>query len=136
MPLANEWHLEHPLRLSLAPGFNRVTAEHSRPPPTVSTVFPRSPSPGQLGRPWISIRAIDHLEGGNLTVSTHSYSRCWIHLTWATRRREPILSKSAAVDVSGFLTDYAKGKGIYMAINYVNHEHTHALIDLPTSYSV
>ena len=69
-------------------------------------------------------------------MSSHSYSRCWIHLTWATLRREPILPKSAGVEVSGFLTDYAKGKGIYMAINYVNPEHTHALIDLPTSYSV
>ena len=69
-------------------------------------------------------------------MSSHSYSRCWVHLTWATLRREPILPKSAGVEVSGFLTDYAKGKGIYMAINYVNPEHTHALIDLPTSYSV
>jgi REP element-mobilizing transposase RayT len=57
-------------------------------------------------------------------------------LTWATLRRKPILSKPAAVKVSGFLTDYARGKGIYMVINYVNPEHTHALIDLPTAYSV
>jgi REP element-mobilizing transposase RayT len=63
-------------------------------------------------------------------LSTHSYSRCWIHMTWATRRREPILPRPAAVEVSGFLADYAKGKGIYMVINYVNPEHTHALIDL------
>ena len=69
-------------------------------------------------------------------MSLHSYSRCWIHLTWATLRRERVLPKPAAIEVSGFLSDHAKRKGIYMAINYVNPEHVHALIDLPTAYSV
>jgi putative transposase len=69
-------------------------------------------------------------------MSTHSYSRCWIHLTWSTRRREPILPKPAGIKVSEFLSGYAPGKGIYMVINYVNPEHVHTLVDLPTSYSV
>lgn len=69
-------------------------------------------------------------------MSTHSYSRCWIHLTWSTRRREPILPKAAGIKVSEFLSGYAPGKGIYMVIKYVNPEHVHTLVDLPTSYSV
>ena len=64
-------------------------------------------------------------------MSRHSFSRCWIHFTWGTLRRERVLPKPAAVKVSGFLNDYAKEKGIYMAINYVNPEHVHALADLP-----
>jgi len=35
--------------------------------------------------------------------------------------------------VSGFLSNYAESKGIYMKVNYVNPEHVHALIDLPTN---
>jgi putative transposase len=38
--------------------------------------------------------------------------------------------------VSEFLTDYAPGKGIYLVINYVNPEHVHTLIDLPTSLKI
>ena len=66
----------------------------------------------------------------------HSYSRCWLHMTWATHRREPVFSKEAAAKVSEFLTDYAPGKGIYMVINYVNPEHVHTLIDLPAGLTI
>jgi putative transposase len=69
-------------------------------------------------------------------MSVHSYSRCWLHLTWATLKRERLLSKPAAAKLSGFLDVYAKSKDIYVRINYVNAEHVHALIDLPTKYSI
>ena len=65
-------------------------------------------------------------------MSLHSYSRVWLHLIWATLERRPLLSKSAAAKVSGYLTRYASEKVIYMKINYVNPEHVHVLIDLPT----
>jgi len=38
--------------------------------------------------------------------------------------------------VSGFLTDYAGKNGIYMKINFVNPDHVHALVDLPTALSI
>ena len=41
-----------------------------------------------------------------------------------------------AAKVSGFLTDYATKNGIYMKINFVNTEHVHALIDLPTNMTI
>jgi REP element-mobilizing transposase RayT len=63
----------------------------------------------------------------------HSYSRCWLHVVWATLERKPLLSKQAAVKLSAYLTDYAREKGIYMRINYVNADHVHALIDLPAN---
>ena len=69
-------------------------------------------------------------------MSTHSYSRCWLHLIWATLNRERSLKKSAAIKLSGFLYEYSQSKGIYMKINYVNADHVHALIDLPTKYSI
>jgi REP element-mobilizing transposase RayT len=69
-------------------------------------------------------------------VSTHSYSRCWLHLIWKTLRREPMLDKRAAARASASLSEYSHEKGIYMKINYFNADHTPALIDLPTNLSI
>ncbi|HKR58840.1 MAG TPA: IS200/IS605 family transposase [Pyrinomonadaceae bacterium] len=69
-------------------------------------------------------------------MSTHSYSRLWIHLIWETLRREPMLDKRAAALASSNLTNYAREKNIYMKINFFNTDHTHALIDLPTAMSI
>ena len=69
-------------------------------------------------------------------MSTHSYSRCWLHLIWETLRREPMLNKRAAAKASVNLSEYSLQKGIYMKINYFNADHTHALIDLPTNTTI
>ena len=69
-------------------------------------------------------------------MSLHAYSRVWLHLVWATLERRPLLERPAAVKLSAYLHDYAKQKGIYMKINYVNADHVHALIDLPTNLSI
>ena len=69
-------------------------------------------------------------------MSTHSYSRCWLHMIWETLRREPMLDKRAAAQASANLSKYSLEKGIYMKINYFNAEHTHALIDLPTNFTI
>ena len=47
-----------------------------------------------------------------------------------------MLTKPPAAKVSGFLTQYAVERGIYMKINYCNPEHVHTLIDLPTGKSI
>jgi len=47
-----------------------------------------------------------------------------------------LLNKTAAARISRYLTEHAEEKGIYMKINYVNADHVHALIDLPTSLSI
>jgi putative transposase len=69
-------------------------------------------------------------------MSKHSYSRCWLHLIWATLNREPMLPKSLAVKGSGWLSEYSLEKGIYMKINCFNADHVHTLIDLPTNKTI
>ena len=69
-------------------------------------------------------------------MSLHSYSRMWVHLVWGTLRREGMLTKVAATKVSRFLTEQAATKQIYMKINFVNSDHVHALIELPTNLCV
>jgi putative transposase len=69
-------------------------------------------------------------------MSLHAYSRVWLHLVWSTLKREPMLSKPAATKLSAYLNEYAQSKGIYMKINFVNPDHVHALIDLPTNLCI
>ncbi|HEY1662708.1 MAG TPA: IS200/IS605 family transposase [Verrucomicrobiae bacterium] len=69
-------------------------------------------------------------------MSLHSYSRVWVHLVWATLERRPLLTKDAAAKLSAHVTHYAEEKGIYMKINFVNPDHIHALVDLPTGLSI
>ena len=69
-------------------------------------------------------------------MSLHSYSRCWLHMIWATKNRQKVLDKQARKMVSDHLSENAKEKDIYMKINYVNADHVHSLIDLPTKYSI
>ena len=69
-------------------------------------------------------------------MSLHSYSRVWLHLVWATLERRPLLRNAAGAKLSDYLTRYAAEKDIYMKINFVNADHVHALIDLPTGFSI
>lgn len=69
-------------------------------------------------------------------MSVHSYSRCWIHLIWGTLNRDRVLNKKAAAGLSRYLVEYADEQALYMKINFVNPDHVHALIDLPTGFSI
>ncbi len=69
-------------------------------------------------------------------MSLHSYSRCWLHVVWGTLNRERLLARDAAVAVSQFLGQYAASKSLYLKINFVNADHVHALVDLPTGQTI
>ena len=44
-----------------------------------------------------------------------------------------MLPKSAGVQLSEHLSEYAQANGIYSKTNFVNPDHAHILIDLPTN---
>jgi len=67
-------------------------------------------------------------------MSLHSYSRCWLHLIWSTLDREKTLNKTARPQISAYLNEYAASKGFYLKINYVNADHVHLLVALPTNF--
>ena len=46
------------------------------------------------------------------------------------------MNKKAAKLLSRYLAEYGDEQGVYMKINFVNPDHVHALIDLPTGLSV
>ena len=69
-------------------------------------------------------------------MSSHSHNKIWIHLIWETLDHQNILDKEARIKVSEFLFNYSKEKTVFMKINFVNSDHVHTLIDLPTNLSV
>src|SRR5438105_5675959 len=72
----------------------------------------------------------------SIPMAVHSYSRCCVHLIWGNLNREKSLNKEAAARLSRYLTEYADIKSVYMKINYVNADHVHVLVDLPTALSI
>src|SRR4029434_2346550 len=42
----------------------------------------------------------------------------------------------AAAGLSRYLLEYAEEQGVYMKINFVNPDHVHTLIDVPTGLSI
>jgi REP-associated tyrosine transposase len=69
-------------------------------------------------------------------MSLHSYTKVLLHIIWETHNRVPVLDKRARQLLSGFLFEYCKEKKIFTIINYVNPEHVHILVDLPTNLSI
>lgn len=70
-------------------------------------------------------------------MSVRSYTKIWIHLIWGTQDHKKILlDKEFRNKISSHLNEYSKSKNIYMKTNYVNADHVHCLIDLPTNKNV
>ncbi len=70
-------------------------------------------------------------------MSVRSYTKIWLHLIWGTKNRAKTLSKEEfRKRISNQLLTYSKEKGIYMKTNYINSDHVHTLIDLPTNMTI
>ena len=64
------------------------------------------------------------------------YIKIWIHLVWATKRREPVLTKSVRLKLFPHIRQNAKEKNIH--IDFINGhvEHVHALISLTANQCI
>lgn len=70
-------------------------------------------------------------------MSIRSYTKIWVHLVWGTHNHEKILTdKNIRKQLSHYFYEYSEIKKIYMKCNFVNSDHVHALIDLPTNISI
>ena len=58
------------------------------------------------------------------------YTKMWIHLVWATKKREPVLGKSIQVKIFSHIKENANAKNIH--IDFINGhvDHIHILISL------
>ena len=64
------------------------------------------------------------------------YSRCWLHLMWATFDHQKNLEPDMRQKVSDYLFEYSSLKEIFMSANFVYSNHVHVLIDLPFEYTI
>ena len=66
----------------------------------------------------------------------HSYTCIWIHIIWATKNRERILNASRGEELFHFFIN--KGNEINIPFEKLNvqPEHIHALINLPSNWSL
>jgi len=70
-------------------------------------------------------------------MSVRSYTKIWLHIIWSTHNNEKLLvNKDERKELSSHLYKYSKEKGIYMKLNYVNPDHVHAIINLPTNFNI
>lgn len=70
-------------------------------------------------------------------MSVRSYTKIWIHYVWGTKDRDKLLSdKEFRKKVSKHLSKNSMQKEIFMKVNYVNSDHVHALVDLPTNKTI
>ena len=70
-------------------------------------------------------------------MSVRSYTKIWLHLVWGTYNHEKSLTDTnLRKKLSQYFYEYSELKKIYMKINFVNSDHVHALIDLPTNLTI
>ncbi len=70
-------------------------------------------------------------------MSVRSYTKIWLHLIWGTHNHENYLpDRTLRKELSKYYYAYSEEKKIYMKANYVNTDHVHALIDLPTNITL
>ncbi len=70
-------------------------------------------------------------------MSVRSFKIVWIHFIWGTKNRSKSLTnREFRKRISKHLYKNSEDKGIYMKVNYVNSDHVHAVIDLPTNMTI
>lgn len=65
-----------------------------------------------------------------------SFTKIWIHLVWATKKREPVLDKLARTKVFAHIRENARAKGIH--VDFVNGyvDHVHVLVSLNADQTI
>jgi putative transposase len=66
----------------------------------------------------------------------HSYTKILVHLVWATKNRERVLTKEVRPLVQRHISEYARENQIALEALNVQMEHVHALINLSSNQKV
>lgn len=65
-----------------------------------------------------------------------SYTRIWIHLVWATKRREPLLQQNIRQKLCAHIRENAKVKNIYIDSINGHIDHLHVLLSLSPEQTI
>ena len=64
---------------------------------------------------------------------SHTHTRIWVHLIWATKNRERLFFKEEGKSVYSFMIDKSKEINVPFERLNIQPEHIHGLIDLPAN---
>ena len=65
-----------------------------------------------------------------------SYVKIWLHFVWATKNRQPLISKTLREKLITHINENAKAKDIYIDTINVDKDHIHLLVSLGSSQTV
>lgn len=65
-----------------------------------------------------------------------SYVKIWLHFVWATKNRQPLISKILRDKLITHINENAKAKDIYIDTINVDKDHIHLLVSLGSSQTV
>jgi REP element-mobilizing transposase RayT len=66
----------------------------------------------------------------------HSYTKIYIHLTWATKNRDKLIKKEVRATIQKHISEYATANQINLEELNVQMEHVHALINLTSDQKI
>jgi len=70
-------------------------------------------------------------------MAHHTYTACYVHLIWGTKQRMPLLKgEDKALAVRKYIYDYARQHSVNVLALYVNPDHVHLLMELPTHMTI
>ncbi len=69
-------------------------------------------------------------------MSKRTHVQSYQHFVWSTKDRRASLNDEGGRRVAGFLQVYLKEKGVELLTLYVNPDHVHILINMPTNYTL
>lgn len=61
---------------------------------------------------------------------SHSYHKIWLHYIWATKSRQPLITKELKPVLIQHIRDYGKSNDIYVDIVNGDMDHLHSLVSL------
>ncbi|MCF7824741.1 MAG: IS200/IS605 family transposase [Candidatus Marinimicrobia bacterium] len=69
-------------------------------------------------------------------MSLHSKTRLLIHLIWNCHKHQKLINRNLSVPLNEFIRRYSQEHSIVIIASFVNGDHVHALIDLPSDQSI
>lgn len=70
-------------------------------------------------------------------MSKRSYTACFLHIIWGTHKRLPLLNTNEnRGKLTEFIKEYLREKNILLKELFINPDHVHMLIELPTNMTI
>ena len=86
--------------------------------------------------PWAKAQGKSGRAFDKYKINIMGYTKIWVHLVWATKKREPVLNKAIRTKIFSHIRENALAKNIH--IDFINGhiDHVHILISLNADQTI